>query len=306
LHQTPVLARGDIQAALNPPPSTGNTNLNGSLDLAGLADQVEMLKVTPAALGREEMAWLWTALKADYRPTFPFQVTVVLIKAEGATNAPIPVATRGNSAHAGRLYYIVTVTPPSGKSAASLGDTVTVSGTSLGSAIGVFLSNAYLAIQYGPITPTSVTNTSIQFVLPNIPPTLNSSPPSPPPALLPSGVYLVSVQVQPPGISTPASSNGLPLAIAPLITSGLPTSVAGPSFTITPACTPALFPKQQVSLILGSQEVPAVPFQSATNIPTFSFTNIVPGTYLVRLRVDGIDSPVTYTPVPGSPIIQVT
>lgn len=301
LHQTPVLARSEIQTALNPPPSAGNSTLNGSLDLAGLADQVEMLKVTPATLGREEMAWLWTALKADYRPTFPFQVTVVLIQAESPTNAPLPVATRSIVAQASLLPSIVAVAPPSGKSAASLGDSVTVSGTGLGNATGIFLSNAYLGIQYGPIVPAAVTITSLQFVLPIMPPAIGSPPPTP----LPSGVYLLSVQVQAPGAATPASSNSLPLAIAPQITSALPASVTGNSFTLTPTCAPALLPRQRASLILGSQENPVVPFQSATNTPTFNFANVAPGTYLVRLRVDGIDSPVTYTPAPGFPTVQV-
>ena len=306
LHQTPVLTRSDIQAALNPPPSTGNTNLNGSLDLAGLADQVEMLKVTPATLGREEMAWLWTALKADYRPTFPFQVTVVLIQAEGTTNAPLPVATRNVTIQAGLLCSINSVTPPSGKSVASFGDTITISGTGLSNAVGVSLSNAYLGVQYGPVVPSSVTNTSVQFALPALSVGLNTSPPvSPPGSPLPSGVYSLSVQVQPPGTPTTMSSNSLPLAIAAKITSGLPASVTGPSFTLTPTCSPALLPRQQVSLILGSQGVVALPFQSMTSTPTFNFANIASGIYLVRLRVDGIDSPVTYTPPPGSPIIQV-
>jgi Pvc16 N-terminal domain len=300
LHETPVLARADIQTALNPPPSAGNSTLNGSLDLAGLADQVEMLKVTPATLGREEMAWLWTALKADYRPTFPFQVTVVIIQAQGPTSAPLPVATRNIVAQASLLSSITAVTPPAGKSAASPGDPVTVSGTGLSNATGVFLSNAYLGIQYGPIVPSSVTNTSVQFVLPTIP-TIGSPPPTP----LPSGVYLLSVQVQAPGTLTPASSNSLPLAIAPQITSTLPASVSGKSFSLTPTCTPILQPKQTVSLILGGEETPVVPFQSATNTPTFNFSNVAPGTYLVRLRVDGIDSPVTYTPAPGFPTLQV-
>jgi len=303
LHQTPVLTRSEIQAALNLPPSTGNIGLNGALDLAGLADQVEMLKVTPATLGREEMAWLWTALKADYRPTFPFQVTVVLIQAQDPANAPLPVATRNIAAQAGLLSSILSVTPPSGKSAASLGDTVTVSGTGLSNTVGITLSNAYLGIQYGPIVPSSVTNTSLQFILPKVPTGL---PTSPPPTPLPSGVYLISVQVQQPGSSTPASSNSLPLAVAPQIISTLPASVTGASFTLTPTCSPALLPRQQVSLIVGSQQILAVPFQFTTNTPTFNFANIPPGTYLVRLRVDGIDSPVVYTPPPGSPTIQVT
>jgi hypothetical protein len=303
LHQTPVLSRGDIQAALTPPPSAGNANLNGSLNLAGLADQVEMLKVTPVILGREEMAWLWTALKADYRPTFPFQVTVVLIQAEGTTNAPLPVATRSIAAQSGLLSFIVSVTPPAGKSAASLGDTVTVSGTGLGNAVAVFLSNAYLGIRFGPIVPSSVTNTSLQFVLPKIPQGLQTSPPTTP---LPSGVYLLSVQVQPPGMSTSVSSNSLPLAVAPQIISALPASVAGASFSLSPTCSPGLLPRQHVSLIVGSQEIAAAPFQSATNTPTFNFANVAPGTYLIRLRVDGIDSPIIYTPAPGSPTIRVT
>jgi Pvc16 N-terminal domain len=301
LHQTPILARADIETALNPPPSAGNSTLNGSLDLAGLADQVEMLKVTPSTLGREEMAWLWTALKADYRPTFPFQVTVVLIQADGPTSAPLPVVTRNIAAQASLLPAITSVTLPSGKSAASLGDPVTVSGTGLGNATGVFLSNAYLGIQFGAIVPSSVANTSLQFVLPAIPSAIGSPPPTP----LPSGVYLLSVQVQAPGASTPASSNSLPLAIAPQITSALPASVSGQGFALSPTCTPALLPRQQVSLIVGSQETAVVPFQSATNTPTFNFSNVDPGTYLVRLRVDGIDSPVTYTPAPGSPTLQV-
>ena len=302
LHETPVLARSDIQAALNPPPSTGNTSLNGTLDLSGLADQVEMLKVTPATLGREEMAWLWTALKADYRPTFPFQVTVVLIQAEGTTNAPLPVATRSIAAQTGLLTSIISVTPPSGKSAASLGDTVTVSGTGLANAVGVFLSNAYLGIQFGPIAPSPVTNTSLQFVLPNVPSGLGASPP---PTPLPAGVYSLSVQVQPPGFSRPVSSNSLPLAVAPQITSALPASVTGASFTLNPTCSPSLLPRQQVSFIVGSKEILAVPFQFTTNAPSFNFANVAPGTYLVRLRVDGIDSPITYTPAPGSPTIHV-
>jgi Pvc16 N-terminal domain len=299
LHQMPVLARNDIEAVLNPtpphhPPSTGNANLSGNLRLAGLADQVEMLKVTPATLGREEMAWLWTALKADYRPTFPFQVTVVLIQAHDPTNAPLPVATRSIAAQAGLLSSIVSVMPPSGQSAVCLGDTVTVSGSSLGNTTAIFLSNAYLGIQYGPILPSLVTNTSLQFVLPK-----NAS------ADLPSGVYLMSVRVQPPGLPTPISSNSLPLAVAPKITSGLPASVTGPSFTLNPTCSPVLLARQQVSLILGSQEILAVPFQPATTTPTFKFANVAAGTYWVRLRVDGIDSPVNYTPPPVSPTINV-
>jgi hypothetical protein len=297
LHETPALSRGDIQGALGAPLSTGNTNLNDALDLSGLADQIEMLKVTPATLGREEMAWLWTALKADYRPTFPFQVTVILIQAQNPASAPLPVLTRLVTAQAGLLSTIVTVSPPAGQSAACLGDPVTVTGTGLASSPAVYLNNTMLGIQYGPIAPSQFTNTSLQFSVPNDP------------AGLPSGVYLMSVQLQPAGLTTPVSTNSLPLAVAPKITSALPASVTGSSFTLNPTCIPALLARQQVSLIVGSQESlapPLVPPQTTTSTPSFAFTNIAAGTYLVRLRVDGIDSPVAYTPAPGTPTLKVT
>ena len=100
LHENPVLTRTDISTAHAP--TCPHTNpLSAPLAAAGLADQIEMLKITPATLGREEMAWLWTALKADYRPTFPFQVSVVLIEPDATTVSPLPVLLRNISVTAG-------------------------------------------------------------------------------------------------------------------------------------------------------------------------------------------------------------
>ncbi len=62
----------------SPYPYSGYS-LNKTLGLCGIGDQAELLKITPESLGREEMAWLWTALKADYRLTFPFKVSVALL-----------------------------------------------------------------------------------------------------------------------------------------------------------------------------------------------------------------------------------
>ena len=87
LHENPVLTRHDISNAIAKLPVNDPANpLSGPLGAVGLADQIELLKITPAVLGREEMAWLWTALKADYRPTFPFQVSVVLLQPQKSTS----------------------------------------------------------------------------------------------------------------------------------------------------------------------------------------------------------------------------
>ena len=92
LHENPVLTREDISYALAH--LSSSNSLSSALATSGLADQVELLKITPATLGREEMAWLWTALKADYRPTFPFQVSVVLIQPQLSTSLALPVLRR--------------------------------------------------------------------------------------------------------------------------------------------------------------------------------------------------------------------
>src|ERR1700751_1566288 len=129
LHEHPVISRNDVRNALNSVTSTHLPQLATALATSGLADQIEMIKITPATLGREEMAWLWTALKADYRPTFPFQVSVVLIDPRNPTASALPVLRRKIDVQPNLLSTFATVTevdPPGGQPAAVLGDTVTV------------------------------------------------------------------------------------------------------------------------------------------------------------------------------------
>ena len=179
LHENPVATRSEIQTNLSNLSGLAlDPSLANLLGSTGLADQIELIKITPSILGREEMAWLWTALKADYRLTFPFQVSVVLIQAKNPAQAPLPVASRNVAALAGLLPSITSVVPPASQSAARQGDTVTVNGDSLGSATGILLSNAHLGIHHPPITPSQVSASSVQFLVPNDP------------TGLPAGVYI--------------------------------------------------------------------------------------------------------------------
>ena len=127
LHENPVLTRKDISNALQalstaPEPYPGNP-LTPFLGSSGLANQVEMIKITPETLGREEMAWLWTALKADYRPTYPFQVSVVLMQPQRQTTAALPVLRRRVRAQPSLVSPSPTLTevsPPNDQPAAVL------------------------------------------------------------------------------------------------------------------------------------------------------------------------------------------
>jgi hypothetical protein len=315
LIQNPVLTRAQINAAFLPQnlPSSSKNPLASSLGLAGLSQQIEMINIIPATLGREEIAWLWTALKADYRPTFPFQASVVLIQSQNPVQSALPVLKRSVSAQANMLSpfgAITGVNPPGSQSAASLGDTVTVEGANLSSAISVMLINSRLGIQQ-TIPASSAGSSSLEFTVPNPP------PPVPPaaPTDLPAGVYLLAAQV--PNGSDIVSTNSLPLAIAPTITTPPPSLItpdAQGNATVSITCAPFLRPGQEVSLIIGGASAPASAFTKPTNTPSFTFSSLAasspPSPRLpVRLRVDGIDSPIidmTKTPpIFSGPTVQV-
>jgi hypothetical protein len=303
LHENPVLTRQDVSHAISQLPTNDPSNpLSTPLGTVGLADQIEMLKITPATLGREEMAWLWTALKADYRPTFPFQVSVVLIEPQNPAIAPLPVLLRQLSAVPSLSLFptITAVIPPGGQAAAALDEIVTVTGSQLMDATGVMLNNSLRGIQQTLAILAAPTNTSVQFQ----PPNLNA------PSELAAGIYDLSVQVS---ISAgPAATNSLPFAIRPSIDTWAPGGpIASGNTTVTVPCVPFLQPGQEAFLIIGDQLAVADAFTAPTNSPSFTYPNLQPtgGLAPARIRVDGIESrivdPTTAPPSFVGPQVQV-
>ncbi|HET9364085.1 MAG TPA: DUF4255 domain-containing protein [Candidatus Angelobacter sp.] len=276
LHENPVLMRNQINAALASLPTTYPVN---GLAAAGLANQMELIKIIPATLGREEVAWLWTALKADYRPTFPFQASVVLIEPKQPVVAALPVLTRQIAAIPG-MSHLIEADPPNGQPAACLADMVTVQGTNLTGVSKVFLTNQQWNVSEPVTAFVNAGNNSFQFAVPSAA------------TALVAGVYMVSAQIT---VNTQIlPTNSVPLAIAPKLTT-VPTPLAsGSKVNVAVKCTPNVRPGQQVSLIIGSQSAPADDFAAATDSPTFTFQPLhgSGGSVPVRLRVDGIDSPI--------------
>jgi hypothetical protein len=301
--ETPVLPRTLIRAALASLPATNSNPVAKLLSSEALGDQIEMIKLAPATLSREEMAWVWTALKADYRPTFAFQASVVLMQSQTPLISALPVLQRVVTAQANLLPplpALTAVNPPGGQPAAVLGDTVTVVGTSLAGVTGVHLSSARLGIDQSLPVLSGAGDTSVQFVVPD--PTL--PPPQPTPTDLPVGIYLLTAQA--PAGPDMLSTNGLPLVIAPRIEpSWTPNPLAaGSNVVVAVPCAPYLRAGQQVALLIGGQEAPADPFLLTTNLPSFTFPALQPTGHPVpvRLRVDGIDSPIIdMTKPPPSP-----
>jgi hypothetical protein len=300
LHQYPMLSRNEIDNALSNLSTTHP--LYTALQSAGLVDQVELLKITPDTLGREEMAWIWTALKADYRPTYAFQVSVVLLQPNATVSSPLPVFSRNITIQPGPAPLLTEVQLPTNQAGAALGDTITLIGQSLTGVSNIVLTNQRFGFRYQPnITPSAVGSTFVSFDVPNDP------------ANLPAGVYTASALLID-ATGNIQSTNGLAFGIAPTINMSSPAPTVSndaSGTTITLNCTPNVQPHQLVSLAVGGIAVPPNPFTSTT--PTLSFLFPTPGLasgpYIIRLQVDGVESAVSWTAGPPArftaPIVNV-
>jgi hypothetical protein len=278
LHENPVIPRAQISLALTKLPTSNP--LASVLSACGLPEQIEMIKITPASMGREEMAWIWTALKADYRPTFAFDVSVVLIQSPLATSSPLPVLDRNITVLPQSTVPAFQVVLPGGEAAALPGDTVTVTGQFVSGAVQALLVNQRLSLQV-PIASaaTTATGSSVAFVVP---------------ANTPAGMYSVSVTVTGTGGVVLQSAADLPFALAPTISSPTTATVvanaSGSLVTIT--CSPQIVAGQTVYLALAGASQPAQAFTAPTATMSFQFPTLAAGPYLARLRVDDVESPV--------------
>jgi hypothetical protein len=310
LHEAPVLTRSDISGGLtmatSPPSFNTNAQMNTQLAACGLADQVELMKITPESMTREEMAWLWTALKADYRPTFPFQVSVVLMQPGQQATYALPVLQVNYAAFPLQPAQILAVTPSGGQGTAAPGDPnpVTISGEFLKGATEVALVNSRFVGQPLTFPAAQVQNTSLTFLMPASPA---------PPNDFPAGIYQLQVQIPATPNTSAQWTNRLPMAVAPVLPATQAGSTApapdgdGVIVTIT-QFSPPIREGQSVVLSLtqlagGSfnGSAPAEPFADRPASLDFHFTGPAPPTgaqFLARLVVDGVSSQVTFTPPP--------
>jgi hypothetical protein len=302
LHDHPVLGQAEIQASL-----PGND----------LYAQIERIRFTLQPLGVEEIYRLWTGFQTPYRTSVSYEATVVLIDSTRPTVTPLPVLTRGRPAYFGGqidggVVVVPSVLPPEitalvPNASATFGQKLTLQGTRLsGDALSVSIVSPALTAPV-VITPLTAPDGTLSFTVPSGP---QPSPGGTATQPFPAGLYSVGVTVTHAGVSF--SSNALPLALGPTITSGLPATVTAStgSATLTLGCDPPVQLNQRVSLLLGGTEIVANAFTAPASSLAFTLANIPAGVYYARLRVDGADSALvadmTKTPPAFDPSKQVT
>lgn len=301
LHETPVLTRQQLRTVLGGVSPVDGSILPspfGNLSAVDLADQVELVKITPVFLGTEDLSKLWTAMQARYRPTMAYMASVVLIEGRANTKTAPPVLKRGQddrgvTALASPFASIVSAHPAVSDllPALRLGDDVRITGTNLSGqgAITVLFENTGTGgiIELAPAGPASSRELTVHI------PSVAEDPQAM--HTWRAGVYTLALRVSRPG-APDYVTNRIPVAVAPSITVS-PLQEAAGNFTVTVTATPRLSQEQaaRVTLAFGSRtaqsasvNTPADPL--APSAIHFDMTGVTAGEYPVRLRVDGIES----------------
>ncbi|HEX8244951.1 MAG TPA: DUF4255 domain-containing protein [Longimicrobium sp.] len=307
LHETPLLTRDAVRRALAPTSPLDPSPLPPAfqaLSAADLADQVEVVKITPEGLSTEEVSKLWTAFQARYRPTAAYRASVVLIDARRSTRVALPVRGR-------RLYVVPLQQPLVERVVSASGDTEPILAESRVVLRGQRLRAATVRVRVGDgeVTPAAadLAPTSIAITLP---------------AGLRAGVQGAQVlhlmQMGEP--ETPhrgVESNVAAFVLAPRlagIDAGTPDEDGGLlSGEFAVEVDPPVAAGQRVALVLNERGAPGsrAPFAYTLPAPALvdtaeaselaiPFTGVQPGSYLVRVTVDGAASPLEIDDDPDS------
>lgn len=255
-----------------------------------LHDQLERVRITLMPLGLEELTKLWSGFQTQFRLSVGYEVSVVLIESTRRRRSPLPVLRRGPEDRgpevmAARAPALTGVRAPGGMPGAPLGSTLTLLGS------GLTHEHAVVVFRHPRLEAPIEVAPGQAAREGELPVTLPGDAEAG--HLWPPGFYTVSLRLAPPGL--PAwSSNEVPFALVPTATLSPATAPPG-DLTLTVRCRPRLHDEQRALLLFGDRQVepvsvttPAQPDQPTSL--EFHLGALVQGEYLVRLRVDGVDS----------------
>ncbi|KAF5414493.1 MAG: hypothetical protein C5S48_08845 [Candidatus Methanogaster sp.] len=305
LHARSVVTRQVIRETVANP-------LFSFLASSNLADEVELVKLTPTPLSTEELSKLWSVFfQTPYALSIAYQGTVVLIESEETPQKALPVRERSLYVMPFRQPIIEQVISQEGA------DLPIVSGSTL-TITGKQLRGDVTRVRVGGVeerpAPEQITDTEISLQLP-------------------SGLYagVQGVQVihqmlmgKPPTPHHGVESNVAAFVLCPTITATVSNvtshtviDAANNEVTlfaadITVNVSPGVGKKQRVVLLLNEFDPPGdrpahsysfkAPLRDddASSI-VIQISDVAPGDYLVRVQVDGAESPLTADTDQSSP-----
>jgi hypothetical protein len=279
LQDQPLLSTDDIHTAVSS---------NSFLTTSDLANQVERVRFTPTALTLEEFSKLWSAFfQVEYSLSAAYQASVVLIESEEAPQTALPVQARNLYVSPFQYPTITQVVSQAGADQPILPtSTLVIQGTNL--------LGAVTQVRIGNVTVTPPTVTLKAIIMPV-------------PANAQAGVLELQVIEQlelgtPPVPHSGFESNVAPVVLHPVI---LPTSATTDQIVVS--ITPPVQAQQRVTLLLNEATTPPPapaaysfllpPVTATTSSLTFAISGVGGGTtYLVRVTVDGAESPLNLDP----------
>lgn len=310
LHETAILPRETIRSALEI--AGMDTILPQGFDpirVSEIADQMELIKITPKALSMDDMSKMWTALQASYRTTVAYDVSLVLIERRLPSRPSLPVLTRGGLRDPvthrdpgvtlrpdlfANVPTLTAIEPSDGQPVMRLGRDVALLGYGLdgGEAVVRFVeTGSGVTIELSPLAPSAPNRLVVR--LPSGPP-LGAGDPlentGNDPASWRIGPYTIQVRILA-SDGREGVSNALPLALAPASVPAVAPDPGGVLITMT--SQPQIRPGQSVAILAGRQmelvDSPLAPVDQVQAV----FSGLASGAEIpARLRVDGIDSPI--------------
>jgi hypothetical protein len=284
---------GAAVSVLHDHPVLGEDELVGSLATNPALGQAERIRITPLATSLEEMSKLWTTFQTNYRLSTAYEVSIVLIESDRATNNALPVLKRGDAdrgpvALASPAPSLSRAVPPNNQAALRLGETLTLEGRNLRTTgLQVRISGRLLATPLLLDPQPGATDDRLKVTLPpaTAPNAMSTWAP---------GFYTAVVLVpERPGVHA-MPSNAVAFAIAPSIALSTTTPPAG-ALTLSVTCAPRMHVDQPATLLFGNRAIPEKGRNQPadTTQPTtvdFDVSGQAAEAFVVRLRVDGVDS----------------
>ncbi|MDZ8259798.1 DUF4255 domain-containing protein [Nostoc sp. ChiQUE01b] len=286
LHKTPAITSDIIENTLINASTTNTSSAFSqavaSVSVSDLAEQIGQIKLTPEFFNMEETSKLWSALQTHYRPSATYLASMVLIessndKSEGFYRMPLSQPNIEQVIAAAKTEQMIVA-----------GTTLVIRGKQLrGEITRVRFGNTETLL-----VPQEVKETQISLL---VPPDLYASV---------QGVQIVHLTMGNAGQTNHlVESNVAAFVLHPTITAFVAQVENNGDNLRTAEIIVKFQPKvgkaQRVVLLLNevSSESPvaysflAAPPTQDTDAIAIPVKNVKPGTYIVRVRVDGAESP---------------